>query len=190
LLKAGSTPGEQQSRRQKVVRQDKERIMKLAGLIAAVLAFAAAGCAYAPPPAVLASTQLPPPLVRPSDPQTFNIVTANRDAAQIIQGLEARGLRPVPSDVSRVDLLAGSPGYAWRIGQESLFIHSYGDPPAASAAAQRFVMMAVSRSQIIDWAGTPRLFQCRTALALYLGDSPQALNVLTYLCGPPVWNRP
>ena len=74
---------------------------------------AVAACAVAPPPPAS------PPLVRPSDPQTFNIVTANRDAAQILQGLEARGLRPVPSDVSRVDLLAGSPGYAWRLGPDT-----------------------------------------------------------------------
>ena len=163
--------------------------MKSVGVIAPFLALAGAGCAYGPPPVPRAAAG-PPPLVRPSDPQAYNIVTANRDAAQLIQGLQARGLRPVPSDVSRVDLLAGAPGYAWRLGQESLFLHAYSDPPAASAAAHRFVMTAVARSQIIDWAGTPRLFQCRTALALYLGDSPQALNVLTYLCGPPKWTRP
>ena len=163
--------------------------MKPLSAIAALLTLALAGCTTAPPPPAYATQGLPPPLVRPSAPQTYNIVTANRDAAQIIQGLEARGLRPVPSDVSRVEALAGSPGYAWRVGPDHLHLHAFRSPPPASAAAQRFVMTVASRSQIIDWAGSPRLFQCRTALALYLGDSPQALNVLTQLCGPPLWQK-
>ena len=160
----------------------------------ALLPLSLAACAVSPqpPPAappVLSRVEGPPPVVGPAAAQVHAIVTANRDAAQILQGLGARGLRPMPSDVSRVDLLAGSPGYAWRLGQDSLFLHAFADPPSASASAQRFVATAMARSRIIDWAGTPRLFQCRTALALYLGDSPQALNVLTYLCGPPLWTR-
>jgi len=159
--------------------------MKLASCT--LLTLAAAGCAVTPPDPP--PPDLPPPLVRPSDPQVYNIVTANRDAAQIIQGLESRGLRPVPDDVSAVDQLAGAPGYVWRLGPEYLHLHAYRDPAAASADARTFVTWVSSRSQIISWVGTPRLFQCRTALALYLGDSPQALNVLTYLCGPPAWQK-
>ena len=160
-------------------------------IAAAMLALAAGGCAYAPaPPRTAGSTQgLPPPLVRPPAEAAYQLVAANPDAARIIRGLEARGLRPVPDDVSAVDQLASAPGYVWRVGPDWLHIHSYRSRPPAEAAAQGFVMQMAARSQIIDWVRTPRLFQCRSAVALYLGDSPQALTVLTYLCGPPVWQK-
>ena len=151
-----------------------------------LLSLAIAACATAapaPPPAPL----LPPPVTRSPGEAIYNRVAANADAARIIQGLENRGLKPIPDDVSAVEQLASAPGYVWRLGPEYLHIHADRDPPAASAAAQAFVTHVVSRSQIIDWVGTPRLFQCRTALALYLGNDPRALNVLTYLCGPPAW---
>ena len=154
---------------------------------AALLALAASACAYAPPYA-----PPPPPYVAPpaAGLEVHSLVTANPDAARVLAAIRSRGLALVPSDVSQVDLLAGSPGYAWRVGAgDHLHIHSYRDREWAAAGARRFVAAAMSRSQIIDWAGKPHLFQCGTAVALYLGEAPQALNVITALCGQPVWMR-
>ena len=162
--------------------------MKLTRTAALLLTLAATACATVPPPPPPRSLERPP-IVRPPAEATYNLVTANPDAARILAGFRARRLPLAPSDVSRVDLLAGSPGYAWRVGQESLHIHSYRNREWAAAGARRFVATAMSRSQIIDWVAKPHLFQCGTAVALYLGESPHALTVLTYLCGPPAWMR-
>jgi hypothetical protein len=117
----------------------------------------ASACTYSPAP----PPQLPPPLVRPAGAESFNIVTANPDAARVLASIRSRGLALAPSDASRVDLLAGSPGYAWRVGAgDHLHIHVYRDREWAAAAARRFAATAMARSQIIDWAGKPHLFQC------------------------------
>lgn len=158
-------------------------------LVTALLALSLtlSGCMVPTPPAPLAP---PAPALSPQHMATHAVVVANPDAVRVLGSLRARAITLTPSDVSRVDLLAGSPGFAWWIGpprQESLHIHAYRDRPSAAAAAQRFVAAAMARSQIIDWAGRPQLFQCGTAVALYLGQSPQALNILTNQCGPPAW---
>ena len=140
-------------------------------------------CAPVPPPA--GPSLLPPPLVRPAAPEVYARVTANPDAARILTGLSNRGLVATPDDVSQAEFLAPAPGYVWRVGSDWLHVHVYPDQSQASAATQRFVAMVMSRSQIIDWVGAPRLFQCGSAVVLFLGDKPQALNVLTYMCGPP-----
>jgi len=161
-------------------------------VVSALVTLAATACATnSPVPSVVEGpSPLPPPLIRPPAGETYALVTANSDAARVLAGLDARRLVATPADVSRVDLLAGSPGYAWRIGpRDHLHIHAYRDRQWAAAGAQRFVSTAMARSQIIDWAGKPHLFQCGTAVALYLGETPQALNVLTYLCGAPVWRQ-
>ena len=152
-----------------------------------LLAFAASAWACAPRP-------VPPAPAAPHAPTpgglaAHTLVTANPDAARILRAIRDRRLAFAPSDVSRVDLLAGSPGYAWSVGEDWLHIHIYPDRQAAVAGARRFVSTAMSRSQIIDWVGKPHLFQCGTAVALYLGEAPQALGVITNLCGPPVWTR-
>ena len=159
--------------------------------LAALLALAAAtACTDAPPPPAPPPSLQPPPITRPPAEPIYALVTANRDAARVIQGLEARGLRPVPDDVSAVDQLAGAPGYVWRVGERDyLHLHAYRDAPAAAAGARGFVNQVAARSMIIDWVGKPHLFQCGSALALYLGETPQSLTVLTSLCGPPVWMR-
>ena len=162
--------------------------MKLTRTAALLLTLAATACATLPPPPPPRSLE-PPPIVRPPAEEIYNLVTANPDAARILAGFRARSLPLAPSDVSRVDLLAGSPGYAWRVGQESLHLHAYRNREWAAAGARRFVATAMSRSQIIDWVAKPHLFQCGTAVALYLGESPHALTVLTYLCGPLAWMR-
>ena len=174
------------SQRMAVVCQDKERVMKTARFAAALLTLAASACAYAPP----RSVPLPAPPPPPAAADIHALVTANPDAVRILAAIRSRGLALVPSDVSRVDLLAGSPGYAWRVGPRGhLHLHSYRDREWAAAGARRFVATAMARSQIIDWAGKPHLFQCGTVVALYLGEAPQALGVIAYLCGPPVWMR-
>ncbi len=150
---------------------------------AALLLPMLSACAVAPPTAPPLD---PPPLIRPHGEPTYNLVVANPDAARILASLRNRGLALAPSDVSRVDLLAGSPGYAWRLGQESLHLHVYRDREWARSAVQRFVETHDARRQIIDWAGRPHLFQCGTAVALYLGTSPHALTILTNQCGAPV----
>jgi hypothetical protein len=159
-------------------------------LITLAALLAASACAYAPP------RPLPPPQApaaphapTPESTAVHTLVTANPDAAQILRAIRDRGLAFAPSDVSRVDLLAGSPGYAWSVGRDWLHLHVYRDRAAAAAGAQRFAATAMARSQIIDWVGKPHLFQCGTVVALYLGEAPQALNVITSLCGPPVWMR-
>ena len=140
-----------------------------------------------PPPAPVHPT-FPAPTVRPHAYETYSIVTANADAARVLQGLHNRGLAVIPSDASRAEMLAGSPGYAWRIGtSDHLHIHVYRDRQWAAGAARRFIDTATARSQITDWVGKPHLFDCGTALVLHLGEVPQALNVITYMCGPPLW---
>ena len=159
--------------------------MTLVRSFAALLALPIAACAAVSPHPPGPPLE-PPPLIRPPHEATYNIVVANPDVARVLASLRNRGLRLVPSDVSRVDLLAGSPGYAWRMGQEQLHLHAYRDRQWASAAVSRFVETHNNRRQIIDWAGRPHLFNCGTAVALYLGASPQALTVLTNQCGAPV----
>ena len=158
--------------------------MRLAFVL--LMSLAGSACAAVPPPAQ--PSLLPPPLVRPPAPEVYSRVTANRDTARILTGLSNRGLVATPDDVSQAEFLAPAPGYVWRVGSDWLHIHVYADQTQASLAAQRFVAQAMSRSQIIDWVGAPRLFQCGSAVALFLGDNPQALTVLTYMCGPPKYD--
>ena len=128
--------------------------------------------------------------VAPAPAPPYASIAANPDAARVIRALEARGLKAVPDDVSAVDQLAGAPGYVWRVGpRDYLHLHAYRDAPAAAAGAKGFVMQVASRSQIIDWVGTPHLFQCGSVVALYLGENPQALTAVSAACGPPVWMR-
>ena len=153
--------------------------------LAVLLALATAGCAAVPPPPPGPPLE-PPPLIRPPHEEAYNSVVANPDAARLLASLRDRDLRLVPGDVSRVDLLAGSPGYAWRHGQEHLHLHVYRGRQRASAAVARFVEAHDDRRNIIDWAGKPHLFQCGTAIALYLGTNRQALTSLAGQCGAPV----
>ena len=155
--------------------------MRFATLVA--LALGLPGCMPQRP------VSIAPPL-SPAHAQAQALVTANPDAARVLGGLRARAIALTPSDVSRVDLLAGSPGFAWRVAsprQDTLFIHSYRDRQSAAEAVQRFIATAMARTQIIDWAGRPHLFRCGSAVVLYLGEAPQALTVITSLCGPPEW---
>ena len=147
---------------------------------AACLALALAACAPVAPP------QLPAPELSPGQAETLALVEANADAARILAGMRRRGLPLVPMDFSRVDLLAGSPGIAWRVGQEHLHIHVYRGLADAQAALARFVEVHDARRNLIDWAGRPHLFLCGSAVALYLGTNPQALTILTNQCGEPV----
>lgn len=153
--------------------------MNVTRFAAPLMALTLGACAAAPPPAP------PPPSLSPGQAETLALVESNPDAARILASLRNRGVVTVPSDFSRVDLLAGSPGYAWRVGRESLHIHVYRDRQSAAAAADRFVEAANARTAIIDWVGRPHLFECGSALALYLGTAPQALTILNNQCGAP-----
>lgn len=160
--------------------------MKLGAAMAAS-SLGLAGCMATPPPAPPAPAA---PVLAPQQMQVQGLVVANPDAARLLGNLRARSIMLTPSDVSRVDLLAGAPGYAWRGGPDGhLHIHVYRDRQWAFGATRRFIDSVTARSQIIDWVGRPHLFQCGTALALYLGESPQALTVLTNQCGQPAWRR-
>ena len=159
--------------------------MTLSCRLAFILCLGASACTVAQPPAPPA----PAAPHRPTPPSAaiYRQIAANPDAARILAAIRARGLAFAPSDVSQVDQLSGAPGYAWSVGRDWLHIHVYRDRAAATAGAQVFVAGVTNPTQMIGWVGKPHLFRCGTVLALYLGESPQALDVLTHQCGAPVW---
>ncbi len=115
------------------------------------------------------------------------IVEENRDAAKVLAALRGRGLHPVARAASRAEPLAGSPGYAWQLGDDWLHLHVHPGRASAAASVSRFIKAVGAHSSIVDWVGPPHLFDCGSAVALYLGRSVEALSTLSAACGAPDW---
>ena len=130
-----------------------------------------------------AAASVPPPAVAPASAEAL---ARHQDAARILGALRAAGLDPVAGDESKVEMLAGAPGYVWRVGPEWLHLHLYPGAAAAAKEVAGFRQATDGRTQIIDWVAKPHLYQCGRVVALYLGEDARALAALAGQCGVPI----
>jgi hypothetical protein len=103
----------------------------------------------------------------------------------LLANLHQRGFAPELQDASRVELLQGAPGQAYRLGDGWLHLHVCADAQAAqtTAASIRDAM----RHSMNDWVAPPHFFQCNRLIALYLGTDERVIGALGELCALPFY---
>ena len=112
------------------------------------------------------------------------IVESNPDARRVLFELRKRSPLVIARDISRVEALRDSPGTAYTVGREWVHLHSYPSVEAAAAARERLVQHM--RTALVQWAGQPHAFRCRSVVALYLGSDSGSIAALSRLCGAPM----
>ena len=125
--------------------------------------------------------------VREPAPTSLAQVLADPAVERVTRGLQSRGFELKAPGVSRIELLADSPGAAFAVADGALHIHSYRDPAAAAAAVGRIVNAPAGR---YSWPFPPIFYQCGSAIAMYAASTPSVASALRQLCASPFYVHP